>query len=283
MMTAVRFILLLLLVSVAGCRSPEPLDNIVRAELPNSFNFVSSIGQRSASVICDDVGYYIVFDDDKRKANVTITNLHLPDMEEPMILTFTDVDMTYTDNRHEKQRIMREDVLVSSDPVTEGVAITDVIIIYTHANALDTNGNDGIYAKYTVDGRYAVTAYPYCIFADGTTIVENLSDETQIVDYRPTYKISLSPDDMTAWLFVEGLKLGGTSVNLSYGPLRLSIDDSGYSLSELPSTVLAVAEKIESFALSARLLDELKVDFVVVDESAALYRVSGFLTPNLSE
>lgn len=283
MITTVRFILFFLLMSVAGCRSPEPLDNIVRAESPDSFNFVSSIGQRSSSVICGDVGYYIVFDDDKRKANVTITNLHFPDMEEPMIMTFADVDMTYTDNRHEKQRVICADALVSSDPVTEGVAITDVIIIYTQVNDLDPNGNDGIYAKYTVDGRYTVTAYPYCIFADGTTIVENLTDETRIVDYRPTYKILLSPDDMTAGLFVENLKLGGTLADLSYGPLRLSIDDSGYSLTKLPSTVLAGAEKIESFALSACLLDELKVDFVVVDESADLYRVSGFLTPNLSE
>lgn len=283
MRTTARFMLFLLLIVIMGCRSPEPLDNIVRAEASRSFNYVSLIGQKLSSVICDDVGYYIVFDDDKRKANITITNLHFPDMDEAMTLTFTDVDMTYTGNRHEKQRIIRAEVLVSSDPVTEGVAITDVIIVYTHANTLDPNGNDGIYARYTVDGRYTVTAYPYYIFADGTTVVDNLSDRTQLIDYWPTYKIWLSPGNMTAKLFVYGLNLGGTLVDLSYGPLRLTIDDSGYSLTELPSTRLVGAEKMESFTLSARLLDKLKVDFVVTDESAILYRVSGFLTPNLSE
>lgn len=285
MKTVKLFIIsLLMLPVVCGCRGSEPFDNIVRAETTHAFNYVTSTSQRGGAAIYDDVRYYIVFDDDKRTANLTISNLRFPGEDTPLTLTFSDETMTYTSNNHEKQRIIKADALTSTDPVTDGTVITDVTIIYTESNALDPNGTEGIYARYTVDGRFVVTAYPYYIFADGTTVIDNLSEGGQMIDYDVTYRLSLNPDDMTAKMKICGLKFGNACADIVLSPLRLDLSDNTYVLSFTSATQCSsdVGIDVSSFSSSANLLDELKIDFDVLADDKS-YHVGAFLTPDLSK
>ncbi len=275
-----------------GCRGSEPFDNITRAATPRAFNYVTaSNGARIGSSIYDDVSYYIVFDDENRTANITISNLQTPDSSEPMTLTFKDCEMTYTSNNHSKQRIVKADVLVSNSPIGAGTAITDATFIYTESNALDPNGIDGIYAKFTVDGFYTITAYPYHIFADGTTRIDNLTDATTAIDYSPVYTLDIDPDAMTAQLRIYGLELGDSKGNITVSNLKFALTDGGYMFEAGSGSVMTVsgysqeaskAITLESLTATAGLLDELRISMRLNDGTTS-FEVDAFLSSNLSK
>lgn len=242
------------------------------------------MGSRSAANIFDDVTYAIVFDDTKRVANLTISNLRVEDEQIPMTLTFTDVPMSYTPNRHEKERIIKADVLVSDFPATQGVAITDVEIVYTKSNDLDPNNTSGIYARYVVDEKYQVTAYPYNILADGTTRVDENVDGQEYIDYNTVYHINLDPSTLTADMTVEGLPVSGRKTSLSITGLRMSLIENGYVLASDNRTRCdgdGIVE-LKSLSAEARLRDELRLE-IYLSVDGIPYRISGFLTPNLSK
>lgn len=278
------FILSVCMTVFSACRSSDPFENIVSTDVPRGFNCVSVAGARSLISIFDDVTYAIVFDDTKRVANLTISNLRVDDDQPPMTLTFTDVPMSYTSDRHEKERIIKADVLVSDFPATQGIAITDVEIVYTRSNDLDPNNTSGIYARYVVDGRYQVTAYPYNMLADGMTRIDENVDGQEYIDYNTVYYIDLYPSTMTADLAVVGLSVGGTKKALKISGLKLSLTEDGYVL-ESGSRTLCTGDGVvvlKSLTSEAQLRDELRLEiFLSID--GIPYRISGFLTPNLSK
>lgn len=277
-------ILLLSVVGLSGCRSSDPFENIVSTDVPKAFNRVSVINVKGASSVFDDVSYAIVFDDAKRVANLTISNLRVEDDGIPMTLTFTDVPMSYTPDRHEKERIIKADVLISDCAATQGMAITDVEIVYTKSNDLDPNNTSGIYARYTIDGRYLVTAYPYSMLADGTTRIDENDDGEEYIDYNTIYYIDLDPSVMSADLTVEDLHIGGKMLRLRIEGLKLSLADDGYTLESGSGTRCSgdCDVALKSVSATAVLRDELRLEiFVSVD--GIPYRISGFLTPNLSK
>ncbi|MBD5351021.1 MAG: hypothetical protein HDR89_09090 [Bacteroides sp.] len=290
------YLLPLLALSVGSCRSSEPFDNITRAATPQAFNYVTAAGgARVASSVCDDVSYYIVFDDENRTANITISNLRTPANDQPMTLTFMDCDMSYTSNNHSKERIVKADVLVSNAPAGsgEGVAITDATFIYTESNDLDPNGIDGIYARFTIDGTYTVTAYPYHVFADGTTRIDNLTSGTTAIDYDPVYTLDLDPDAMTATLKVYGLDLGiGEDIGaMTISRLKLTLTDGGYGLASDASTVMTLSQysgdphqqiTLESLTATAELRDELRITMHLTAGDTS-FTIAAFLGSNLSK
>lgn len=277
-------ILTSLILTLAGCRNSDPFENIVTADMPRAFNYVTSVDARSGSgSVFDDVTYSIVFDDTRRTANLTISNLRVSEDATPLTLTFSDVEMTYTSDNHEKERMIKADVLISDDPVNSGTAITDVEIVYTKSNDLDPNGTSGIYASYVVDGRYQVMAYPYSILADGTTRVDVVGGEAEQIDYAPVYRLSIRPSQGRADLTVDGLSIGGCRMSLSFHGLVFALTDDGYTL-DMGDSVSCngdVAVDLLSFSATARLRDELRIEMVVCVDDVS-YRVSGFLTPNLT-
>lgn len=275
-------LILLLLIAAIGCRSSEPLDNIVRADNSHAFNVVSMTGARSGIEVFDDASYYAVFDDDNLTAEITVRNLRVRESDTPLTLTFSDVPMRFSRNSHEIERVVEVDNLVSTDPVSRGTTITDVTIVYTESNDLNPNGTGGIYARFVVDGQYVVTAYPYNIFADGTTRIDNVSSGHQYIDYKPTYELHLDPKNMTATLNVENLKLDNESYSFSISRLALRLTDDGYTLTLQPGTTCDGVPSVKSFTATADLRTELKIDMTLVAGGKS-YDVASFLTPDLSK
>lgn len=286
-MKTVKLFSLLIFVAVAmsGCRGSEPFDKITRAGSPEAFNYVVQPMARTSGQVYDDAGYYIVFDDENKVATVTIANLRVPGNETPRTLTFKDVPMDYTRNNHQVERMIVADRLVSQDPVNRGTAITDVTIVYTQSNDLDANHTDGIYARFTVDDAYVVTAYPYAIFADGTTRVDDLSDMTTLYDYTATYDLHLDPTTMTARMTVKDIEIGGTATDIEFSGLGLDLTDNGYRISfDEKSKIDSDMEiSVIEFNAEAGLRTELDLDFIVELANGGKYRVTAFLTPDLSK
>lgn len=275
-----RVSILLSISLFAACSAPEPLDNVVVAENPETFNYVTSL-QRAVSQpeIFNEAGYYIVFDDDAREANITISNLVVEDGQPPLTLTFDGATMDFTPNQHNTQRIIKADVLISNDPVNAGTAITNVTIIHSQANDLDPYGYSGLFASYCVDNRYLVVSFPYNIFLDGTTRI-NSPTETAI-EYDPTYRISLNPDAMTASFRICGLKLGEyDNAAFTVPRLRLTLCEDGFSAeSSGPIDVAINGERVtvESVSLTTEQLNQLKYSMTIIADGTS-YDVDGFLT-----
>ena len=283
MKTVQLFLYTALVLIISGCRGSEPLDNIVRASNPKAFNYVVPISQRGVSDIQENVGYYIVFDDEAMKANITIANLLLPGESQPMTMTFTDVDMGDSFNNHVGQRVVRSDVLISSDPVTSGFTITDVTFVYSTTNSLDPNDLNGIYARYTVNGQYVVTAYPYNIIADGTTRIDNLTEGGEFIDYTPCYRIVFDPERMLADVYTSGLTVGGEVCDFSIRGVRLNLTEDGYTLVSCEKTIVGSETGVDvvDFSAEADLLDELRLRFTLKNDSGE-FDVAAFLLPSLS-
>ncbi|MDE5800438.1 MAG: hypothetical protein K2H74_05390 [Paramuribaculum sp.] len=275
-----RVSILLSISLFAACSAPEPLDNVVVAENPETFNYVTSL-QRAVSKpeIFDQAGYYIVFDDDAREANITISNLVVEEGQAPLTLTFDGAKMDFTSNQHNTQRILKADVLVSTDPVNTGTQITNVTIIHSQANDLDPYGYGGLFASYCVDNRYLVVSFPYHIFLDGTTRVNSSSGS--VIEYDPTYRIALNPGDMTATLRVCDLTVGEyANVNFSLPKLQLTLSESGFSATSTdPINVVIDGKKatVENVSLATHELNQLKYSMHVLVNGSE-FDIEGFLT-----
>lgn len=280
--------ILFLGVALMGCRSAEPFDQITRAANPEAFNYVTSAVGRAGSQVYSDAGYYIVFDDENKLASITISNIRVPGDDTPRTLTFTDVPMDYSLNRHQVERVIEADRLISKDPVNLGMEITDVTIVYIQSNSLDPNETDGIYARYTIDGLYTVTAYPYKIFAEGTTRVDDLQSKSTSYDYKTAYSIDLNPDNMTASLTISGLVLGAQISDVTISGLQFAITDNGYRLEMIPSTSVNSTDAtcrdltIDNLTVDAQLRGELRLDMRVVANGFD-YQVAAFTSSNLTK
>lgn len=272
-----------LLTLVSGCRGDEPFKNIVVGQQPEMFNLVCPIGRSAGSTeVMQQAGYSMTFDTDNRTANISVTNLCLYPGDTPRTLIFDNVPMTYTADKHETERIVTADVLTSLSPDGEAVTITDATFIYTESNALDPNGTVGIYARFTIFNQYVVTAYPYEMLADGTTRITD-SAGRDVIDYTPVYKIYLDPLSMRAEVIVDGLTVNGESLAPAIRNLVLEFSDDGYTLAGEAATSVSVDDGyvIKSFNATAKLRDELKIEFDMLVPDGDNVHVSAFLTPNL--
>ena len=269
---------------VTGCRSSEPFDKITRAATPEAFNYVAPLSSRAASTVYNDAGYYIVFDDENKVASVTISNLRVPGYDQPRTLTFVDVPMDYTSNNHMVERMIKAESLVSHDPINGGTEITDVTIVYIQSNSLDPNPTDGIYARFVIDGAYLVTAYPYDVFGEGTTRIDDLENLTTAYDYNTTYHLTLDPSTMTADMEVANLSVGGWKGNVTVKGLKLTLVDDGYEVEFGPSTSVdaEIPLEIDRFSGVADLRKRLDIDFDLRAQGVGEFRIASFLTPVLS-
>ncbi|MCM1293294.1 MAG: hypothetical protein NC230_06935 [Bacteroides sp.] len=264
-----------------SCRHHEPFDKITRAATPEAFNYISPVTGRSASVIVDDASYYIVFDDDNKEATVNISNLLLPGSDRPLTLTFENVTMNYTRNNHEVERQIVEEQLTSSDPVNTGTVITDVEIVYTQANSLAPDRPDGIYARYVIDG-YQVVSYPYCVYAEGTTRIDDLSDNSVSYDYNTVYRIKLDPNSMTAFVAIDEMHINNVPSSVTIDQLPLKIIDGGYEIDASDKNFnIGKGVSLCGFNAIAQLRGELKMEFDLMFNSEIRYHVAAFLSPDL--
>lgn len=270
---------------LGSCRSDEPFKHVVFADSPEMFNFVLPSG-RTAAFITDNVSYNIVFDDEKRKATLTINNLRCSPEEEGTIVTFSDVDWTYVEGSHEKQRSISRPMLVSDSP-GDGYNLTDVEIIYSESNELNRNPSAGFYASYTVNGAYSVMSYPYIVYAEGTTTVKTEGDVMpQLVDYSPLYKLDLRPSVMKLDISVKDMEIAGERLDFSISGIGMSLTDDGYTLdgNDIIHVEMSNGKAVEVRDISgvAVLRDQLELVMELVYEGKT-YNVEAFLSPDYNK
>lgn len=243
-MKCTRFVILFALLSVlVSCGSDEPFRNIVFADSPVMFNSIREAGQSSGSSrVVEGVSYYIVFDDELRNATLTINNFKSSPTAEPETAVFSNVEWTYGEGSHEKDRVIEAETLVSDGEPGAVVTLSNVMIVYSQANDLNPEPTAGFSAAYTVDGVYDVLSYPYAVYGFGTTTVSNPdSIALQDVDYDPIYRIDFHPGSMSADLRAEGLTLSGETVDVSIANLSLELTPDGYSLKSRVGSTVAVS------------------------------------------
>lgn len=273
----------------ASCSSSEPNDNITVAVQPRMFSLVNDESRSgSSATTLDDVAYSIVYDDNTKECNLTISNIALGDNpEDPEILYFEKVPWKYPVRQAGKALIIDEPAVTGKNHAGAEVTLTDVLIVYYQTNNMQQYACSGLYARYTVNSRYQVTAFPYGVLAQGTTVSISETTEKKI-DYEAIYELNFFPSIGEADLKIVGLQPGEglSALDVTIKRLGFTLTDDGYSLSMLPSTTVEVDGGASDFALAAfegeaDLRDQLKLRYTV---SAAdkYFSIEAFLTPNLA-
>lgn len=283
-MRSLSIVIIMLSACIFGsCSKSEPFDNVVMAEATGMFNYVTSVSRASGGMVSEDVGYLIVFDDESRLCNITISNLRLSSGGEPHIYTFTDVPWDFDQNRPEVTRVIDLEALTGRDGAGE-VTLTDVMMMFVQSNGMSRYGGDGLVAEYVVNGMYKVTAYPYETIGQGTTRVDHEGDES--VDYEVAYYVQLDPRAMTADVEVGGLDLDGVKHDFAVSGLKLTLTltPAGYELSADAATVILglTGVSLDDFLATADLTDELKVDMTLRASDGRVWRVAAFLVHNFT-
>lgn len=264
-----------------SCSKAEPFDNVVMAEATGMFNYVTFVSRASGGMVSEDVGYLIVFDDESRLCNITISNLRLSSGGQPHIYTFTDVPWYFDQNRPEITRVIDLEALTGRDGAGE-VTLTDVMMMFVQSNGMSRYGGDGLVAEYVVNGMYKVKAYPYETIGQGTTRVDHEGDES--VDYEVVYYVLLDPQTMTADVEIDGLVVDGVKHDFAVSGLKLTLTPDGYELSEDAATALVGLSDVflDDFSVTADLTDELKVDMTLRASDGRMWRVAAFLVHNFT-
>lgn len=283
--TLVISVIVLLSAFLAGCRSEDPLRHFVVADSPEMFNVVTPLSGRGTPSVVDGVRYDIAFDDVERIAVVTISNLRCAEHEEGVNAVFSDIEFTYGPGSHQKQRIIERDQMNSLTDPGAAVTLSDVTFVYTESNALNSIGASGFYAEFTVDGLYRVLAYPYVVYADGTTVVRKTGTaEGEAIDYDPVYTVRLNPDDKSADVDIRGLTLDGRKCDVTICGLVLKLLPDGYSLqkTDLTDVVFSSPEPVElvDFNANALLRDELNIN-MSIKIGDRQFAVEAFLSPDM--
>lgn len=275
------FITMLSAYILGSCSKSEPFDNVVMAEATGMFNYVTSVSRVSDGVVSEDVGYLIVFDDESRLCNITISNLRLSSGGEPHIYTFTDVPWDFDQNRPEVTRVIELEALTGRDGAGE-VTLTDVMMMFVQSNGMSRYGGDGLVAEYVVNGMYKVMAYPYETIGQGTTRVDHEGDES--VDYEVAYYVQLDPRTMTSDVEIGGLELDGVKHDFAVSDLKLTLTPAGYELSADAATAVVglTGVSLDDFLATADLTDELKVDMTLRASDGRVWRVAAFLVHNFT-
>lgn len=281
-MRSLSIVIIMLSACIFGsCSKSEPFDNVVMAEATGMFNYVTSVSRASGGMVSEDVGYLIVFDDESRLCNITISNLRLSSGGQPHIYTFTDVPWYFDQNRPEITRVIDLEALTGRDGAGE-VTLTDVMMMFVQSNGMSRYGGDGLVAEYVVNGMYKVTAYPYETIGQGTTRVDHEGDES--VGYEEVYYVLLDPRTMTADVEIDGLVIDGVKHDFAVSGLRLTLTSDGYELSEDAATALVGLSDVflDDFSVMADLTDELKVDMTLRASDGRVWRVAAFLVHNFT-
>ncbi len=281
-MRSLSIVIIMLSACIFGsCSKSEPFDNVVMAEATGMFNYVTSVSRASGGMVSEDVGYLIVFDDESRLCNITISNLRLSSGGQPHIYTFTDVPWYFDQNRPEVTRVIDLEALTGRDGAGE-VTLTDVMMMFVQSNGMSRYGGDGLVAGYVVNGMYKVTAYPYKTIGQGTTRVDYEGDES--VGYEEVYYVLLDPRTMTADVEIDGLVIDGVKHDFAVSGLRLTLTSDGYELSEDAATALVGLSDVflDDFSVTADLTDELKVNMTLRASGGRVWRVAAFLVHNFT-
>lgn len=279
------FLVALAVAFLAGCRSEDPLRHFVVADSPLMFNVVTPLSGRAAASVVDGVRYDIVFDDVARVATITISNLRCSEHDEGVDAIFSDIDFTYEPGSHQKQRIIEQKQINSLTDPGVPVTLSDVTFVYAESNELNPSRSSGFYAEFTVNDTYRVLAYPYEIYADGTTTVySSVSAGRDEIDYDPVYTITLRPSEMTADVDIRGLTVDGSEHDIAVRGLTLQLQSDGYSLKMSGATQVSAASlpgaTLTGFNATALLRDELNVNFELSTGSGN-YIVEAFLSPDM--
>lgn len=278
--------LIALLPMLSSCRSDDPLRKIVIADSPATFNYVVNTGRAvSEGRVYPDAGYYMVFDDDMQEVNLTISNLQYSPECAPVTVSFSGLQCSYDLSGPGSLRIIEADVLVPDGAVSGDVMLTDVVIVYSQANALDSYRSDGFYARYTVNGNYRVTAYPYSVFGQGTTRIMQDAVDGDKINYDVVYETTLDPKSMSASIRITGLPMLGDGVSVDISGIGLVFTDEGYELSFASGNTSVkvsdgTASSLSRLVGDADMRDRFDLD-IDLAFSGVEYRISAFLTPNL--
>lgn len=278
-------ILFSLLVILCGCAGEDPLDKVVFADSGRSFNLISGSG-RSGSAVCEGVEYYVTFDDENKRATVTISNLRLEPDDAPMTFTFSNLDWEFGPSSHISQRVIDIPEVYPDNNGGESHTFTDFIMVYSQANEYDPHNSDGFYIHYRVDSRYEITAYPQTMLCQGTTRVVDIAAGSDQIDYNTLYRLTLSTEpELSADIAITSLPVYGRRIDVDIKSVRLGLFRRGYTLeycaAHTSASSPAVPVRISGLTASADLLDRLvmEMELNVVGRD---YRVYAYLSPNLN-
>lgn len=280
--TGILFLALLL----TACADRDPLEKIVNGNSGEMFSLITSKKGRAGTLVVDGVKYYATFNDEEKKATVTISNLRLADDDEPLAFTFSGLDWKFGNSNHTLQRVIEIDRLVPDDDFGTGYVFEDFVMIYSHGNEFDSHNSSGFFVSYKVNG-VSVMAYPHRMLCQGTTMVREAGGDNSDVSYDTNYEVNIITSGVgEAVVDITGLNIGTHSVDLSVSGLKLELADGGYDLSvgtsgvDVESSLAGVG--ITQFEGHADLLTRLVITMDLTFENQN-YAVTATLTPNLSD
>lgn len=280
--TGILFLALLL----TACADRDPLEKIVNGNSGEMFSLITSKKGRAGTLVVDGVKYYATFNDEEKKATVTISNLRLADDDEPLAFTFSGLDWKFGNSNHTLQRVIEIDRLVPDDDFGTGYVFEDFVMIYSHGNEFDSHNSSGFFVSYKVNG-VSVMAYPHRMLCQGTTMVREAGGDNSDVSYDTNYEVNIITSGVgEAVVDITGLNIGTHSVDLSVSGLKLELVDGGYDLSvgtsgvDVESSLAGVG--ITQFEGHADLLTRLVITMDLTFENQN-YAVTATLTPNLSD
>lgn len=280
--TGILFLALLL----TACADRDPLEKIVNGNSGEMFSLITSKKGRAGTLVVDGVEYYATFNDEDKKATVTISNLRLADDDEPLAFTFSGLDWKFGNSNHTLQRVIEIDRLVPDDDFGTGYVFEDFVMIYSHSNEFDSHNSSGFFVFYKVNG-VSVMAYPHRMLCQGTTMVREAGGDNSDVSYDTNYEVNIITSGAgEAVVDITGLNIGTHSVDLSVSGLKLELVDGGYDLSvgtsgvDVESSLAGVS--VTQFEGHADLLTRLVITMDLTFENQN-YAVTATLTPNLSD
>lgn len=277
-------ILFLMALATVACGSTDPLEKVTFADSGKSFNLISG-SSRCGSAICDGVEYYAVFDDENKKATVTISNLRLETEDEPMSFTFSELDWHFGPSSHTMQRVIEREELVPDNDFGTGHRFSDFVMVYSQANEFDPSESAGFYIRYIIDDHYTVTAFPEKILCRGTTIVMETDSGRKTVSYDTDYAVTLKAGERcSADMTITGLPVYGRTITVT--GLNLTLTPRGYGLDSGSSTRVTAGRggdgvTLLSLEATADMLDDLTIDMRLA-VAGITYSVQAYLSPNLA-
>ena len=269
-----------------SCGADDPSERMTFVEGPATFHYVEERGRGvDMGQVWDGAEYLIVFDDDARSVDITISDLVLESGAGAVSIVAKGVPFDFDVSAPGEVRVVRQDIVVAEYATGGEVELTGLIMVCSRTNDMAEHQGQGFYARYTVDGQCTVTAYPERIFGEGTTVVAMNGEDDHEVDYDAWYEVAFDGRGGTATVDVHNLALGDEVVDLHVANLGLSVGDTGYRIVAgnrcTASRNDGVQLTLTELTCEADICESLDFD-IEFTTGGVQWHICAYLTPNLT-
>lgn len=219
----------LTMVSCGGDENDDDPVDLTVASSPKAFNYVTTVGN-AAGFVSDAPRYEVVFDNNSKKAVVTMENIKLSESDEPKSYRFIDVPWTQGDGGKAKVIDVKS---IVPDGYSNVVFDELDIIYYGEEKMIDNVDCRGLAVEYEVNGTANVTMVPYRMVCGGTTETLNTMTSKKFVSTKTVYTIDLDPSTMTADVTVSNASFDAAMPALRdmlFEDVNLVLSDGGFEL-----------------------------------------------------